>query len=67
MIEKHFLFPECFVAKIPMCDECKVQLVDNNIMLPTAPPKWQFTCPKCNKEYAFYSNELKGEWKWRTI
>ena len=67
MIEKHFVFPEYYIMKIPMCDECKVQLQDNNIMLPTNPPKWQYICPKCEKLYDFFEKDLRGEWKFRTL
>ena len=67
MIEKCFLFPEFYVAKVPKCDDCKVVLQDNNLMLATNPPQWQYVCPKCNKLYAFYEKDLKGEWKWRAI
>lgn len=67
MIEKKFLFPEYYIHKIPMCDECKCILEDLNVMLPLSPPKHVFKCPNCNKEYSFLSSELNGEWKWRTI
>lgn len=67
MLKKQFLFPECYINKIPYCDKCKLRLQDNNLMIATEPPKWQYICPKCNEIYEFTSNELQGEWKWKTI
>ena len=67
MIDKHYLFPECYIAKIPKCDECKVTLNQEPYTLMSNPPILVFKCPKCNKEYHYNENELKGEWKWRTI
>lgn len=67
MIDKQFLFPEYYIAKIPKCDDCKVKLQDTGISLMTNPPQRQFVCPKCSKQYNIYENELQGEWRWRTI
>ena len=67
MIRNKFLIPECYVYKIPYCDECNIELKDTNTMVPTDPPKWKYICPNCNKEYNFLETELRGEWKWRTI
>jgi len=67
MISKHYLFPEFYIAKIPMCDDCKIQLQDDNLMLATQPPQWQYSCPKCGKLYSFYEKDLRGEWKFKTI
>ena len=67
MIENKYLFPQCYIQKIPKCDDCKEVLFDTNIMYPTNPPKWKYTCPKCGKEYAFFEKDLRGEWKFRTI
>ena len=55
------------MAKVPICDDCKVQLQDNNLMLASYPPKWQYSCPKCNKIYEFFEKDLKGEWKFRAM
>lgn len=67
MLEKHYLFPECYIIKIPKCDNCKVELQDTGIVLMSNPPQYTYKCPKCNKEYTFRENEIQGEWKWRTI
>lgn len=66
-IQKQFLFPECYVHKIPMCDNCNIPLGDANIMLAGEPPYFVYRCSKCNKEYYFRESEIRGEWKWRTI
>lgn len=66
-IQKQFLFPECYVNKIPICDLCNVPLEDTNVMLASDPPYWVYKCPKCGKEYHFRESEIRGEWKWRTI
>lgn len=67
MIEKHFLFPEYYIHKIPKCDDCKEVLEDMHIELPVYPSRYKFICPKCNKIYEFTYKDLEGEWKWRTI
>ena len=67
MIEKHFVFPEYYIVKVPLCDDCKVRLHDNNLMIATNPPQWQYSCPQCNKVYTFSSEELKGEWKFKAL
>lgn len=67
MLEKHYLFPECYVAKIPKCDDCLVQLKDTGTMLMSNPPIYVYKCPKCNKEYNFNQTEIQGEWRWRTL
>ena len=67
MIEKHYLFPECYVIKIPKCDECNIELKQEPYVLSSNPVQYNYRCPKCNKEYHFYEKELEGEWKWRTI
>ena len=67
MIKKQFLIPECYVHKVPVCDNCNEVLVDTDIMNMSNPPQCKFVCPKCNKEYTFSEKDLRGEWKWRTI
>lgn len=67
MIKEEFLIPEYYVNKVPMCDDCKVALKQEPYILMSNPAKYGYKCPKCNKEYYFFENELKGEWKWRTI
>ncbi len=68
MIEKQFLFPECYINKIPKCDDCKnIILRDTGMRLATNPGQVILKCPNCNKEYYYYENELIGEWKWRII
>lgn len=67
MIEKQYLFPECYINKIPKCDDCKEVLKDTGERLTSFPIQVVLHCPKCNKQYTFYEYELQGEWKWRTI
>lgn len=67
MIEKRFLFPECYVAKVPFCDDCKVQLSQSGVQVLTNPVKLQYICSKCHKEYYFLESEVQGEWKWRML
>ena len=68
MIEKQYVFPECYINKIPKCDDCKnVILKDTGIRLMSMPAQVKLKCPNCNKEYDDYENELEGEWVWRTI
>lgn len=67
MIKKHFLFPEYYVAKVPYCDDCDVQLRNTNTQILSTPPSNLYICPKCNKEYYFSVDSLGGEWKWRVI
>lgn len=67
MIKKHFLFPECYIAKIPYCDDCNVQLKQSDTQILTNSPSYIYNCPKCNKEYYFSAGSLEGEWKWRVI
>lgn len=67
MIKKQFLIPECYVHKVPVCDNCNEVLVDTGIMNMSNPSQCKFVCPKCNKEYTFFEKDLRGEWKWRTI
>lgn len=67
MIEKHYLFPECYIAKIPKCDKCKIELRQTGTHLATYPPQLEYECPGC-KEISYYrEDEVQGEWKWRTI
>ena len=51
MIKKHYLFPECYIAKIPYCDDCNVQLLNKNIQLLSNPASSLYECPKCHKDY----------------
>lgn len=67
MIEKQYVFPECYVNKIPKCDDCKEILNDTGMRLTSYPAQLILKCPKCNKEYTYYENELQGEWKWRVM
>ena len=69
MIKKHYLFPECYVMKVPKCDDCDNVILAHtgNIVTPEAGEQLEYRCPKCNKIYLFSENDLKGEWKWRTI
>lgn len=67
MIKKQFLFPECYINKVPYCDKCKVQLLNTNTELLTSPPIKIFQCPKCKEKYNIRADELQGEWKWKTI
>lgn len=67
MIKKQYLFPECYINKVACCDDCEVPLDMTNTQLLSDPPKQVMKCPKCNKEYYIDMNQIKGEWKWRTI
>ena len=66
-IQKQFLFPEFYINKVPICDECNMQLVDTGVMLSSNPPYWIYRCSKCKKEYQVKESEIRCEWKWRTI
>lgn len=67
MIEKQYLIPEFYINKVPKCDECKVRLEDTGARLLVDPPLFVYKCPNCGDEYKFYEEEIRGEWKWRTI
>ena len=69
MIDKHFLIPECYVMKVPKCDDCDNVILEHigNIVTPEAGEQLEYRCHKCNKIYLFSENDLKEEWKWRTI
>lgn len=67
MIKKHYLFPECYVAKIPYCDDCNIQLRNTDTQILTNPASSLYVCPKCGKEYYFSIGSLEGEWKWKVI
>ena len=67
MIDKHFLFPEFYIAKVPKCDECKVVLKQIGQMLMSNPVLIEYICPQCNKIYNYKETDLQGEWKWRAI
>lgn len=67
MIEKHFLFPQYYILKIPKCDDCKIQLQDTGRRLLSNPPICIYKCPKCNREYNYNESQIQGEWKWRTL
>lgn len=68
MIDKHFLFPEFYIAKIPKCDDCKgIVLRQTGQILMSNPPLIQYKCPSCGKIYDIREDELQGEWKWRAI
>lgn len=67
MIKNSYFFPQCYVAKIPYCDECDESLVRKNVQLLVDPPSSVYVCPKCNKEYVISDISLEGEWKWRKI
>ena len=68
MIDKHYLFPEVYIAKIPKCDDCKgIVLKQTGQVLMSNPALIQYKCPNCDKIYNIREDELQGEWKWRTI
>lgn len=67
MIKKQFLIPEYYVHKIPMCDDCRIELQFTGVELPSCPPLLQHQCPKCGKVYTIPREDLQGEWKWRTL
>lgn len=67
MIEKHFLFPEYYVLKVPKCDDCKIELQDTGYMIMTNPPVKQYRCSKCGRLYNFNESDIQGNWKFRTI
>lgn len=67
MIKKSFLFPECYVAKQPFCDDCNNQPLNMVAELTSNPPVYEYVCPKCNKKYQYNEREVIGEWKWKTI
>lgn len=67
MIKKHYLFPEFYVAKIPYCDDCEVQLQNTGTQILSMPASDIYVCPKCNKKYYFSVGSLEGEWKWRIM
>lgn len=67
MIQKHFLFPQYYIHKVAICDNCKCELYFTGTELLTDPPIKVMKCPKCGKEYNIHPKELQGEWKWRAI
>lgn len=67
MIKEKFLFPQYYIHRIPMCDDCNEELKRLPYELLSSPPQYQFQCPKCNKTYRYYDYQIQGEWKWREI
>lgn len=67
MIHKQFLIPEYYIHKIPMCDNCKIELESTETVLASYPPLYPYKCPHCGEIYNIREQDLKGEWKWRTI
>ena len=67
MIKNHYLFPQFYIAKIPYCDECNIQLIQTGMELLTYPPMIEYKCERCNKIYNISQNDLEGEWKWRVL
>ena len=67
MIKEEFLFPQFYVNKIPICDNCKSRLKDTGMMYMSNPPILEYKCENCEKFYTFKESDLKGEWKWRVI
>lgn len=67
MIEKQYLIPECYINKVPKCDECKVELWNTGVELLSTNCLRVYQCPNCNKKYNIPAADLQGEWKWRTI
>lgn len=67
MIKSQYLLPEFYIRKYPICDICNKELVKQSYELMTNPVTYVYKCPNCNKEYNYREDELRGEWKWRTI
>lgn len=67
MIKKEFCFPEYYINKVPMCDDCNCVLNATGIVYTVYPQLYEYKCDKCGKLYKFNESELQGEWKWRTI
>ena len=68
MIDKHFLFPEFYIAKVPKCDDCTgIVLKQTGQIIMTNPALIEYVCPKSGKNYSYREDELQGEWKWRAI
>lgn len=69
VIKKTYLFPQFYIHKQAFCDDCDNVILEHtgNIVTQEAGEQLEYRCPKCNKIYLFSENDLKGEWKWRTI
>lgn len=67
MIKTKFLFPEYYIQKIPMCDECNIELKRTGTAYMTDPVQLQYACPQCNKEYLYREEEVCGQWKLREL
>lgn len=50
-----------------MCDNCKIELESTETVLASYPPLYPYKCPHCGEIYNIREQDLKGEWKWRTI
>lgn len=67
MIKQVFLFPQYYVHKQPICDDCGQELFSTGITLVSNPPLVEHICKKCGKTYNISETDLRGEWKWRTM
>jgi hypothetical protein len=45
---------ETFVDRF-YCDECNVELTQSDDIKPTYPTVFDYTCPKCNKEFSSHT------------
>lgn len=65
MIRKECLVPDYYLKKIPVCDNCNVDLKQEPNVLMSNPVQYIYKCPKCGNEYYFREEDIKGEWKWK--
>lgn len=65
MIKETRYKPKCYVARVPYCDDCNVELNRKDFVLTTNPLQLVYVCPKCNKEYNYTESEIGGYWEWQ--
>lgn len=62
MIKEVKKIPKYYLEKIPMCDECNIELIITGIELLCFPSRKIYQCTSCAKQYYFSNEELQGKW-----
>lgn len=67
MIKEKKLILKYVIQKEAYCDDCNVELHDNNTVLMSDPPKKRMICPKCRKDYYIYLKDLQDEYIYEEV